>query len=258
MTSQVECNSSITATGTGVGSASADKLSYIHQTLSGNGYITAKINSFTNWAYGGVQFRSGTTSGAMKVGLSTQLGSRATIESRATANTNHTIKNVAAPRHTWIRLARNGNVFTSYVSSNGTSWTQVDQRTVTMPTSANVGIYVYSQLASSGSLNFSNVTVSTGVPLTNDEISIRNQEIEIAVPVSVFPNPVSNDLNIKMGSLTGESVDFVIYNLLGQVVISQEVVEAVETERINVSQLSTGVYMLQVNDSTPVKFVVDK
>lgn len=258
MTSQVECNGSITASGTGVGSTTADRLSFIHQTLSGNGYITAKLNSFTNWAYGGVQFRGDLTAGAIKVGLSTQLGSRAAIEARSTANTAHTVRNVAAPKHTWVRLARNGNVFTSYVSANGTTWTQVDQRTVTLPTTANVGIYVYSQLASSGTVNFSNVTVTSGLPLQNEGISSRNQENEINVPLAVFPNPVASDLNIKMGSLEGESVEFVIYNMLGQVVFNQEVQQAVEVEKLNVSQLKTGVYMLQVNNNTPVKFIVDK
>lgn len=258
MTSQVECNGSITASATGVGSSTADKLSFIHQTLSGNGYITARINSFTNWAYGGVQFRDGLTSGALKVGLSTQLGSRATVEARTVANAAHTIKNAAAPKHTWVRLARNGNVFTSYVSANGTTWTQVDQRTVTMSSSLNVGIYLYSQLASSGTVNFSNVTVSTGLPLTNDNISSRNNESEINVPIVVFPNPVSSDLNIKMGSMVGEKVEFTVYNMLGQVVFNQEVQQAVEVEKLNVNQLKTGVYMIQVNDNTPVKFVVDK
>jgi hypothetical protein len=258
MTSQVECNGSITASGTGVGSTTADRLSFIHQTLSGNGYITAKINSFTNWAYGGVQFREGLTAGALKVGVSTQLGSRSTIEARSTLNAAHTIRNVAAPKHSWVRLARNGNVFTSYVSDNGTTWTQVDQRTVTMASSLSVGIYVYSQLASSGTVNFSNVTVSTGVPLNNDNISSRTQESEINVPLVIFPNPVASDLNIKMGSLMGEKVEFTIYNMLGQVVFNQEVQEAVEVERLNVNQLKTGVYMIQVNENTPVKFVVDK
>ncbi len=258
MTSQVECNGSITASGTGVGSATADRLSFIHQTLSGNGYITARLNSFTNWAYGGVQFRGDLTAGAIKVGLSTQLGSRASVEARSTANTAHTVRNVAAPKHTWIRLARNGNVFTSFVSADGTTWTQVDQRTVTLPTVANVGIYVYSQLASSGTVNFSNVTVTSGLPLQNEGISNRNQENEINVPLAVFPNPVASDLNIKMGSLEGETVEFVIYNILGQVVFNQEVQQAVEVEKLNVSQLTTGVYMLQVNNNNPVKFIVDK
>lgn len=258
MTSQVLCNGSIDVSATGVGTTSADKLSFVHQSLSGNGYITARINSIANWAYGGVQFRGGTTAGAIKVGMSTQLGSRTSIESRTTANSNHTIRNVAAPKHNWIRLARNGNVFTSFVSENGTTWIQVDQRTVTMPTAVDVGVYVYSQLAGSSTINFSNVTISTGVPLLNDNISSRNFENEINEPVSVFPNPVSSDLNIKMGSLTGETVSFTIYNMLGQVVFNQELLQSAEVERLDVSKLKSGVYMIQVNENTPVKFVVDK
>ena len=61
----------------------------------------------------------------------------------------------------WLKLTRGGNTITTYKSTNGTSWTQVGSTTVTLPTTATIGLYVNSVSASTlGTAVFDNVSIT--------------------------------------------------------------------------------------------------
>jgi regulation of enolase protein 1 (concanavalin A-like superfamily) len=60
----------------------------------------------------------------------------------------------------WIKLTRVGNVLSAYKSTNGTTWTRFAQNTVTMNSSATIGLFVTS--GNPGALSkatFDNVSV---------------------------------------------------------------------------------------------------
>ena len=61
--------------------------------------------------------------------------------------------------------------------------------------------------------------------------------------ISIYPNPVSDILNIKLSSATA-SATFKIINVAGKVVKSG----ALESSQLNISNLHTGMYILEVND----------
>ena len=72
-------------------------------------------------------------------------------------------------------------------------------------------------------------------------------------PLEVFPNPVSDVLYLK--NLSGEQVNYSIFNVLGQ-----EVMNGSSCGTISVADLEKGVYFLQVegeNSRETVKFVVE-
>ena len=72
-------------------------------------------------------------------------------------------------------------------------------------------------------------------------------------PLEVFPNPVSDVLYLK--NLSGEQVNYSIFNVLGQ-----EVANGFSYGTISVADLEKGVYFLQVegeNSRESVKFVVE-
>ena len=63
----------------------------------------------------------------------------------------------------WLKLVRSGNVFTSYRSTNGVSWTVVSTATISMATKVYIGLAVTSK--STTTLNkstFDNVSVIPG------------------------------------------------------------------------------------------------
>lgn len=71
-------------------------------------------------------------------------------------------------------------------------------------------------------------------------------ERHVATQVQVFPNPVKDRLSLKSGSQTEISV--AITDLAGRQLLSQKVYEG--TAELNLTDLATGVYLLQVSDST--------
>ena len=59
-------------------------------------------------------------------------------------------------------------------------------------------------------------------------------------PLEVYPNPVADVLHLR--NLSGEKVEYRIFNMLGQ-----EVVSGFTSGTISVSALDEGLYFLQVN-----------
>lgn len=97
--------------------------------LTGNGTITARVVSLDNtdsWAKVGVMMRAtlnGTSTHAM---TAITAGNGAAFQRRviAASGSDHTgVGSITAPY--WVRLTRSGTSCTGYISSNGTSWTQI-------------------------------------------------------------------------------------------------------------------------------------
>ena len=70
--------------------------------------------------------------------------------------------------------------------------------------------------------------------IVNGEDGFTNAEI------SIYPNPVTHTLNISMLEASGK--DYLIYNAVGQVIL-----KGMYNESLDVSNLSNGVYILQIN-----------
>ncbi|HMI07363.1 MAG TPA: T9SS type A sorting domain-containing protein [Flavobacterium sp.] len=72
--------------------------------------------------------------------------------------------------------------------------------------------------------------------------------------IELYPNPVSNDLNIqKKSNLEISSIS--IYNTLGQLVIA--IPNAQQVSKVDVSSLTTGNYFIKINSdkgTTNAKF----
>jgi uncharacterized protein YkuJ len=69
------------------------------------------------------------------------------------------------------------------------------------------------------------------------------------VSVSVYPNPVSTQLHVNIG--TPKTVDYAIYNIIGQIILQGKLQES---SIINVESLSNGMYFLKIDGKT-VKIV---
>lgn len=68
-------------------------------------------------------------------------------------------------------------------------------------------------------------------------------EFDISDSIKIFPNPVENNLNIKLASSLGNEVSFIVHNVLGQTISKGKLINS----NIDVSQLKTGMYFLQIN-----------
>ena len=128
---------------------SSDAFHFLHQVMTGDGTITARVNSVQNtngWAKAGVMVRESLTPGSKHATTVVTPLNGVSFQWRVATNgtsTSATTGGITAPR--WVRMVRQGNTFTSYQSANGTSWTQLGTPlTMTMNSQVYVGLAVTS------------------------------------------------------------------------------------------------------------------
>jgi beta-glucanase (GH16 family) len=152
---------------------SSDQFQFVNQPITGNAEIIAKVNSLTNtntYAKAGVMFRE-TLTPTSKHAM-TDITAAAGVEflSRDAVSGITTAQTATGTTPKWLRVTRAGNVFTSYTSDNGATWTQLGTpRTIAMANTIYVGMAVTSH--ANGTLAtgvFSDVTVRNITPPTNN------------------------------------------------------------------------------------------
>jgi outer membrane protein assembly factor BamB/regulation of enolase protein 1 (concanavalin A-like superfamily) len=141
---------------------SADQMQYVTQPLSGDGTITARVTSQENtdpWAKSGIIIKQSTTAGSPYALLAVTPGNGVHLQSGFNSDV---YGGTYAFPDAWLRLQRSGNTFTAYTSADGSTWTQVGSVTMTMTSSATIGMFVCSH--DNGNLNtstFANVSVTS-------------------------------------------------------------------------------------------------
>lgn len=111
----------------------SDQFYFAFKSLTGNGTVTAKVTALGNtdpYAKAGLMFRSSAAADAPHAMIDITPGQGAGFQTRSTAGGTTTATFAAghvAPR--WLRIKRVGNAFTGYVSSDGSTFTQVGTTT---------------------------------------------------------------------------------------------------------------------------------
>jgi hypothetical protein len=160
--------SSGTYTVTGSGAdiwGTADAFHFAYTTLNGDGTIVARVASVqqgvNSWVKAGVMIRASLSAGSPHAymlasaakGMAFQRRAVASDVSASTAGSLST-----APR--WVKLQRNGNLFSAYESADGVTWTLVGTDSITMGTSVYVGLAVTSHTtAASATCTFDGVSI---------------------------------------------------------------------------------------------------
>ena len=149
----------------------ADSFQYASQPLMGDGSITARVSSQQNtdgWAKAGVMIRESLTPGSPHAFMALTPANGSVLQDRSSANASSASTSgpsLSAPA--WVRLTRSGNTFTGAVSSDGSTWTTVGSVSVSMASSAFIGLAVTAHNSSVVSTaTFTNVNVS-GTTTTN-------------------------------------------------------------------------------------------
>lgn len=146
--------------GSGIGGAT-DSLDYAYQSLAGNGSIVARLTSAEPGSdEAGITIRESLAGNAKAVSLvitakGVKLIHRAKTGGASAASTQ---AKKAVPQ--WVKLVRNGNVFTAYDSTDGIHWTKVGATTVKMNATVDVGLAV-----ASGSPSTLNTSVFSDVAI---------------------------------------------------------------------------------------------
>ena len=141
-------------------------------------------------------------------------------------------------------LVRNDTVFARFyfVSGPGPATPYPLYRKINIPAPFNFGHY---KIAAQGYYNgilqhtlTSRISICSGALATSEEIK---KEPEI----SVFPNPATNELNIKLP--TGKTdLKILLTDATGKLVWSQKIPKAAEATKISLKTFPAGIYLLQV------------
>ncbi|MDB5327629.1 MAG: C-terminal target protein, partial [Phycisphaerales bacterium] len=143
---------------------SADAFRFIYQPVTGDATIITRVASQTNtnaWAKAGVMIRESLAAGSRNAAVHVT-PTNGTVMTYRTATGGasdgwFSTGNAAI----WLKLVRTGNTFTSYRSSNGTTWTQIGTESITMAASVYIGLCVAAKSTTTlSTATFSNVTVA--------------------------------------------------------------------------------------------------
>ncbi|WP_353777195.1 M43 family zinc metalloprotease [Winogradskyella sp. 3972H.M.0a.05] len=93
-------------------------------------------------------------------------------------------------------------------------------------------------IASGGNFGSSETTVIAVDALSVDEFFLNDN-------VSIFPNPVNSELNIKLGNANNLPDSFEVYNVLGQSVLQKSIAGDADLS-VNTSGFSNGVYFIKI------------
>ncbi len=160
--------SSGTFTVTGAGSnicCVSDQFRYVYRPVTGDTQIVAYVPSLQAAAgalsKAGVMIRGALTGSAAHAFMFTTVSGGYFFRSRLSAGGGSYDTAVSAGgTPTWLRLVREGNLFSAYQSLNGSQWKLIGTDTIAMPATAYVGLAVTSTTVSaSATARFSNVTI---------------------------------------------------------------------------------------------------
>ncbi len=129
----------------------ADAFHYLYRSMSGDGEIVANVEDLVlpagaTFTLAAVMVREKLTAGSIHASMMITTDGKAkfrrrTAEGGTTASDGPSAGTTYPPR--WLKLTRSGNTFTAYISSNGSTWTQVHTpQTVTMPQDVFIGLAV--------------------------------------------------------------------------------------------------------------------
>ena len=144
----------VTGSGGAIG-GTADQFQFGYEKRTNNFDVrvrVAKLSIPDAFVQAGLMARENLTTGSRFAGVfgsSAQLG--AFFESRGTAGGNTSVATVNGSYpvnypQMWLRLQRNGNIFTGFASFDGVAWTQLGSTTIALPSVVNLGMAVSSSI----------------------------------------------------------------------------------------------------------------
>jgi regulation of enolase protein 1 (concanavalin A-like superfamily) len=139
-----------------------DQFNYVNLPATGSGTIEAQITSQTDTsasAKAGVMFKQSTTAGSPYILIAATPSGAVKVEYNFNGSLSYA--SYVVP-NAWVKLSWTGTKFFAYLSSNGTTWTQVLSKTLAITSPATVGLFECSHNAKTlGTATFANVSYSS-------------------------------------------------------------------------------------------------
>ena len=141
----------------------SDAFRFVYGPVNGNCTIIARVTSVQNidpWSKAGVMIRESLNANAANAYIAVTPSNGVTWQARSSTGgttVNNNTTGLTVPY--WIKLVRSGNTFTGYRSTDGTNWTQQGAATLSMASTAYIGLALTSHNNSTlCAATFDNVT----------------------------------------------------------------------------------------------------
>jgi len=162
------------------GEAVTDDFYFVHQSLDGNGSITARVTSLASsmrpgeappgettprgpqpWAKAGIIIKASTTPGSAYAAVMATPGHGVRMQWNYTGDTAGLPGAVSAASPRWLRLTRSDGTITGYDSADGSHWTQIGTATLAgLPQTVQAGLLVAAPFNLVATENFASNTVT--------------------------------------------------------------------------------------------------
>lgn len=84
-------------------------------------------------------------------------------------------------------------------------------------------------------------------------VVLSNEDFTLEVQTTVYPNPVTDYLNISFKDMVGEAFDISVYDINGKRIYRNEITDSTSNETINFSGYSSGLYILNIEQRATSK-----
>ncbi|MBV9713167.1 MAG: hypothetical protein JO011_19870 [Ktedonobacteraceae bacterium] len=150
----------------------ADQFHFVGQSLAADGSVSARVVTQTNtssWSKAGVMLRQSSNPGSAYYFAFVTPGNGIVVQYRtAQGNKMQQKTSISGTVPAYLKVARSGNTYTAYTSSDGVNWTAIaaSATSISMSGSALAGLAFTSHNAAAlGTATFDNVNISTATPL---------------------------------------------------------------------------------------------
>jgi regulation of enolase protein 1 (concanavalin A-like superfamily) len=157
----------------------ADQFHFAYKQLSGEGSITARVDSISNtdpWAKAGVMIRELLEPGSTHAMIVVTPGNGVSLQRRVNAGAGSdetTVTEITAPQ--WVRVTRSGNTLTGEYSANGSNWTTLGSVDIAMLADVYIGLCLTSHnVNATCTAEFSNVTTDGTGQWQSQDIGVES------------------------------------------------------------------------------------
>jgi hypothetical protein len=187
----------------------ADAFQFGYQSLSGDGQIVARVASMQNTnsnAKAGLMFRGSLSANAANVMLDVEPNGNIEFMARSSSGGSTAwLAGATDPAPVWLKLTRAGSTITGFMSTNGTTWTQVGSTTVAFAASVSAGLIVTSHDTSQlNTSTFDQVSVTAtstsppGTPANPGPAS--NATSVVTTPTLTWTSTGATTFDVKFGT----------------------------------------------------------
>ena len=207
------------------GEAVTDYFYFVHQSLDGNGSITAQVTSLDTelptpggsafphiavpWAKAGIIIKASTKPGSAYAAVMATAAHGVRMQYHYTHDTTGLPGAVSAASPRWLRLTRSGDTITGYDSADGRHWTKIGTASLAgLPSAVQAGLFVTSPdlLVVNDTLSCGAVACSAETP--GQSFAGNSSDVSIATQAAAAFDHVSLRDERPVGAWRGGQVGF--------------------------------------------------